>query len=157
MYQTIYADQPLKLPINPLILQEFRRHQEALSELFRTTFDTGTFNQVLEQAAFDIASLREIRSFLYGAAPVLEDPLQARRGIEALEELALFCRRYVMPGLRELLGISGFNSPRRTSADMRTLHAVKGLFAYTFPSNLEKMEEHTHSLKECLGLMHTEV
>jgi fido (protein-threonine AMPylation protein) len=53
----------------------------------------------------------------------------------------------VLPVLREELGLSGFE--RFTHAgDDRTVRVVKGFFAYTFPSNLDKLADLTARLRE---------
>jgi len=133
-----------------MIMNELRGLRESAAELFQNNFDTGYFLPVLEQAAYDQSGLRDIRSFLFGSSLILEDSYQVMRGVEALEEFIAFCRRYVSPSLRELLGISGFGGSRHPNMD---LHALKGLFAYTYPHNLDQLEEFTKGLKQCLKLM----
>lgn len=133
-----------------MIMSELRTLRETAAELFRNNFDTGYFLPVLEQAAFDQSSLRDIRSFLFGSSLILDDSYQVMRGVDALEEFIAFCRRYVTPSLREFLGISGFGNGRHPNMD---LHALKGLFAYTYPHNMDQLEELTRGIKQCLKLM----
>lgn len=119
-----------------------------LAELFRTSFDTGYFNQMLEKVVYDPPQLRDIRNFLYGPSYGLEDSVLMLQGIEALEKFSFFCRRHILPSLRDLLEISGFSSRWRSDKDRHSLQVLKGLFAYAFPHNLKALEEHTLFLRK---------
>lgn len=150
MYQTTTNGQPALLsPPNPLVLQELRSLKEEAADIFRYNFDTGYFLPVMDHAAYDASRLRDIRQFLYGADLILQDPGQARIGIEALQEFTAFCRAFVSPSIRELMGISGFHTASGHSPQARTLLAVKGMFAYTYPHNINRLEELGHSLQRC--------
>ena len=156
MYQTTFTQPSVFTPPNPLVLQELRGLKEEAADIFRFNFDTGYFLPVIDQAAFDSSRLRDIRQFLYGADMILQDPSQAGMGIEALLEFTAFCRTYISPYLRELMGISGFNAPAGHSPQARTLQAVKGMFAYTYPYNIARLEELGRSLQKCRELLWVE-
>jgi len=150
MYQTTaHSRSAILNPPNPLVLQELRSLKEEAADIFRYNFDTGYFLPVMDHAAYDASQLRDIRQFLYGADLILQDPAQARTGIEALQEFTAFCRTFVSPSIRELMGISGFRNSAGHSPQARTLLAVKGMFAYTYPHNIRRLEELAHSLRKC--------
>ncbi len=154
MYQTTYHSRPALLSSsNPLVLQELRSLKEEAADIFRYNFDTGYFLPVMDHASYDTSQLRDIRQFLYGADLILQDPPQARRGIEALQEFTAFCRTFVSPFIRELMGISGFTTGSGHSPQARTLQAMKGMFAYTYPHNIARLEELGQSLQKCQEML----
>jgi hypothetical protein len=119
----------------------------ASRELYTRHFDNGWLMTILERHSFNGVYLQDIRRLIELNTLYPSDYYRLLEGTKALEEFIRFCRHCVLPVLREELGLSGFE--RFTHAgDDRTVRVVKGFFAYTFPSNLDKLADLTARLRE---------
>ena len=154
MYQTIEKN-PLEaaaIPAPPPI-QELRSALEAFRDLFKGVFDITCFTQALEKTAFPDSTLREIRDMSSCIRINSDNLFTVKVGIEGLEQLIHFSRRYIQPFLRDLLEISGFHENRSFTESARTARTVKSMFASTFPENLDKLEQISFRLREALNSM----
>jgi hypothetical protein len=68
--------------------------------------------------------------------------------IETLKDLILTSKRYLLPALRDKLKVSGLYKNR--SSESKEELVMRDLFSYTFPHNLQRLEELTLNLKENL-------
>ncbi|MCF7928076.1 MAG: hypothetical protein K9L68_03805 [Spirochaetales bacterium] len=122
-------------------------HLTRVRELFRIYFDNSWFVGILERMSFNSLTLHEIRRMLEMRSSYVTDSYRLLTGVRALEELVAFTRRYVLPVIRDELGVSGFTRHKNRSQDPIT-QVVKGLFSATFPANLMHLEELTTELTE---------
>jgi hypothetical protein len=118
----------------------------AIRELYLRHFDNGWFMTILERHSFNRLYLNDIKRLIELTALYPGDYYRLRDGVRALTEFIGFCRRCVLPVLRDELGLSGFDPAGHR--DDPTTQVVKGFFAYTFPANLEQLSELTGRLRE---------
>jgi hypothetical protein len=122
--------------------------QECLREI--QTLFTGHFDQnwlllVLDDTPIDSSVMSDIRNLIAFEHPKLYDPQEVQKRIPSLEAFIAHLRRYLLPTLREKLGISGLVPFRRIKD--REQRVLRSLIAYAFPHNLERLSELTDTLK----------
>jgi hypothetical protein len=120
---------------------------EAIKELYLRHFDNGWFTSILERHAFNRLYLHDIRRLIELTSLYPGDYYRIRDGVRALTEFVYFCRRCILPVLRDELGLSGFAQAGGSGGD-GTDRVVKGFFLYTFPANLEQLAQLTDRLAE---------
>ncbi|MBI9101003.1 MAG: hypothetical protein JEY99_01210 [Spirochaetales bacterium] len=153
MYQTAYTGTLVRTPYNPLVVQELRGTLEEFKDVFENNFDTGWFNSVLDKTAFDASALRDLRLMAAHPDVSLEDLSTIHNGLESLAFFLDFTKRYIQPFLRDLMGVSGFRPAFVNNEEARTIKAMKSMFIYTFPHNLERLEKVYSELKSCFILL----
>ncbi|MFP4492013.1 MAG: hypothetical protein ACLFNZ_11100 [Spirochaetaceae bacterium] len=114
--------------------------------IFRNHFESGWFLTVLERMSFNTIYLNDIRRLTELQSIYPSDYYHIRTGTIALEEFTRFSRRYLLPVLRDQLGISGFTRWSNPDQD-RTTIVVKEFFAAAFPHNLRRLAELTAHLR----------
>jgi hypothetical protein len=120
---------------------ELRAHFEAY-------FDTGWFAVLIEGSPIEFTAIREIRAVLARESIYPEDRATLRYGVGLLFRFISQLRRYLVPVLRERLGISGLLPQKsRLTADE---YVYRQLVAHTFPDNVDRLEELTRRLSELL-------
>ncbi len=135
-----FISSPAQADISSRIIDELR-------ELYYGHFDNYRFISLLEQNAFETSRLRYIRNMLDIQSVYSTETAVFTEGIEAVEEVILTSKRYLLPALRDKLGISGFSGNKAGSKDERVM---RNLFSYTFPYNLQRLEELINELKNNL-------
>jgi hypothetical protein len=134
-------DRRLSYPKECLI-QECLREIQAL---FSGHFDQNWLLLVLDETPIDSSVLSDIRGLITFEHPALYDPLEVQKRIPSLEAFIAHLKRYLLPALREKLGISGLLPYRRIKdSEQRVL---RSLIAYAFPHNLERLSMLTDRLK----------
>ncbi|MFO7850426.1 MAG: hypothetical protein R6V67_10735 [Spirochaetia bacterium] len=123
--------------------------------IFRNHFESGWFLIVLERMAFNTVYLNDIRRLTELQSIYPSDFYHIRTGTIAMEEFIQFSRRYLLPVLRDQLGISGFTRWSIPHQDRTTL-VVKEFFASAFPYNLERLAELTEQLNRSAHRMAVE-
>lgn len=142
--QQTFADiytSPLRADISSRIIDELR-------ELYLGHFDNHWFISLLESNAFNPSRLRYIHNMLEIQSIYSTETTVFREAIETLEDIILTAKRYMLPALRDKLKVSGFYKNR--SSETREELVMRDLFSYTFPHNLQRLEELTADLKENL-------
>jgi hypothetical protein len=119
--------------------------------IFAGHFESGWFLTVLERLSFNTVYLNDIRHLVEMRSLYPSDTYRIRTGVIALQEFIGFSRRYLLPVLRDQLGISGFTRQQLGDRDPTT-RVVKELFASAFPHNIERLSELTDRLSL---LLHT--
>ena len=120
-----------------------------IAELFRSHFDQNWLLLLLERFPVDAVAMNEIRELMRHDAAFLEpDRLAARLAL--LEGYVQHLRRYLLPGLREKLGISGLLPVSRRVWEKEQV-LLRRLVAYTFPFNLEHLERLASQLRQALA------
>jgi len=123
---------------------ELHRRLGALREHFETYFDTGWFAILIEGSPIQFTDIREIRTALSRDSLFGEDIRSLEYGVSLLRKFTVRLRRYLMPVLRERLGISGLLEYRPHLSP--EAYVYRQLVAATFPRNLERLEELTAEL-----------
>jgi hypothetical protein len=119
-----------------------------LRDHFDAYFDTGWFAVLIEGSPIHFTVIKEIRAALSRDSLYPEDHTTLRYGVGLLEQFVAQLRRFLLPVLRERLGISRLLShPPQLSADE---YVYRQLVAQTFPSNVDRLEELTLDLKTTL-------
>ena len=135
-----FVTSPIKADISSRIIDELR-------DLYNGHFDKYWFRSLLEQNAFDQSRLRDIQNMTEIQSVYNTEMIVFNEGIEALEEMILTSKRYILPALRDKLKISGFYRAASSSKDDLVM---RDLFSYTFPFNLQRLEELVIELKKAL-------
>jgi hypothetical protein len=115
-----------------------------LRDHFEAYFNTGWFAVLIEGSPIQYTVIKEIRAALARDSLYPEDEATLRYGVNLLEQFIAQLRRFLLPVLRERLGISRLLAhPPRLSAQE---YVYRQLVAQTFPANLERLEELTTRL-----------
>ncbi len=135
-----YITSPARTDLSGRLLDEMK-------DLYYGHFYNFWFLSLLEQNAFDSSRLRYIHNMLDVQSDYHPDSIVFSEGIEAIDELILTSKRYLLPALRDKLGISGFSrNSRNTKEDL----VMRNMFCYTFPYNLQRLEELVTELKKAV-------
>lgn len=143
-YQQTMADtfmtSPAQADVSSRIIDELR-------DLYYGHFDNYFFVSLLEQNAFDSSRLRCIQNMLEIQSVYSAETIVFTEGIEAIDEVILTSKRYLLPELRDKLKVSGFYNRSTESRDDKVM---RNLFSYTFPYNLQLLEELNTELKKSI-------
>ena len=120
-----------------------------LREHFDAYFDTGWFSILIEGSPIQFTAIREIRAALSRDRLYPEDIASLRYGVSLLRQFAARLRRYLLPALRERLGISGLVAHRPVLSAEE--YVYRQLVAATFPANVKRLEELTEKLAAVLA------
>ncbi|MFP4374252.1 MAG: hypothetical protein ACLFPO_07965 [Spirochaetaceae bacterium] len=119
-----------------------------LRDHFEAYFDTGWFAVLIEGSPIQFTTIKEIRAALARHSLYPEDEATLRYGVNLLEQFIVQLRRFLLPVLRERLGISRLLAhPPRLSAQE---YVYRQLIAQTFPANLDRLEVLTTDLADTL-------
>ena len=116
----------------------------ALREHFSRHFDRGWLAMIIDDLPIDFTTIRQIRELLSITELYPEDLPSVRHGAEQLLRFSADLRRYLLPVLRERLGVSRL-LPTRPALD-DTQRVYRQLLCLTFPYNLSRLDELTHQL-----------
>lgn len=120
-----------------------------IREVFEQNFDRAWFAVLMDDVPMGIRTLREIRSLVLFDSIYPGDEDDIHTGLLELEEFVMTMRKYLLPLLREKLGISRL-CPRALVRD-RNQYLLRRLLAYTFPYNVERLASLTRDLRLCLS------
>jgi hypothetical protein len=140
-FTNTYSASPLQVDISSRIIDELR-------ELYLGHFDNHWFISLLEANAFNSSRLRYIHNMLEIQSVYSTETAVFTDAIETLKDLILTSKRYLLPALRDKLKVSGLYKNR--SSESKEELVMRDLFSYTFPHNLQRLEELTLNLKENL-------
>jgi hypothetical protein len=130
---------------NSEILDCIRR----IREVFDQNFDRAWFGVLMDDVPMGISTLRDIRSLVLFDSILPGDEEEILSGLVELEEFVRSVRSYLLPLIREKLGISRLK-PRALVRD-RNQYLLRRLLAYTFPYNVERLASLTRELRLCLS------
>lgn len=116
-----------------------------LRNVFEELFDKSWLIIILENLPFDLRTIREIRNFLCTENISDADVPAIWHKIEELETFIKVIKIYLLPVLKERLGISHL-SPERMVLD-KTQLVVRRFIAYTLPHNLQRLNVLTQQFK----------
>jgi hypothetical protein len=121
-----------------------------LKDVFENHFDRTWFSLIIDGVPIDLRTMREIRDVVSLTTVYPGEEWQIYQGALELETFCLTVRRFLLPVLKERLGISWLIPARRVK-DARQ-YIVRKFVAFTFPYNLERLRRLTQRLKAVLLL-----
>jgi len=121
-----------------------------LREVFENNFDRTWFSLILDGIPIDLRTVRNIRDLVTRTSIPPGDEWQLMRGIEELEAFHATVKRFLLPVLKERLGISWLLPQRRVKDPHQ--YVLRKFVAFTFPYNLERLHRLTLRLKARLLL-----
>ncbi|TVQ21398.1 MAG: hypothetical protein EA382_13715 [Spirochaetaceae bacterium] len=116
----------------------------AIRELYNEYFDRGWLTTQLDDLPLDRVALRHIRDTLGLSVIYASDLPDILYCAESLQSLVEDLRRYLLPTLRDRLGISGLSRARSRLDPITRLH--RELLSQTLPGNLDRLEHLTGDL-----------
>lgn len=127
---------------------ELLRLINEIREVFQNHFDRTWFAIIIDDLPIDFQTIRLIRELVSLHTLHAGDERLISQGVEELESFIIHVRRYLLPYLKERLGVSWL-TPARMVPD-RSQYLIRRLVAYAFPYNLERLNVLTGRLRECL-------
>ena len=121
-----------------------------LRDCFENHFDRTWFSVIIDGIPVDPRTVREIRLIVSLRTLYAGEERLLWQGVGELETFISAVRRFLLPVLRDRLGISWLFPARRVHD--RSQFILRTLVAFTFPYNLERLRRLTVKLKACLLL-----
>lgn len=121
-----------------------------LRNVFENHFDRTWFSLIIDGMPVDVRTVRDIRELVSLTALYPGEEWQLWDGIQELETFHRTVKRFLLPVLKERLGISWLFPQRRVRDTQQ--YILRKFVAFTFPYNLERLLRLTQKLKACLLL-----
>ena len=137
-------------PLSDTLYKEnkIRECLREIKDFFQAYFDTNWLLLILEDFPIESSTIEYIRELLDYESPILFDTQKISAHLPILENYIDSLRRYLLPDLREKLGVSSLLPKKKIhNKELLLFHR---LVAYTFPFNLEKLSMLTKRLKAFL-------
>jgi hypothetical protein len=109
-----------------------------LKRLFESHFDQNWFILLLDELPIDSNTMTELREIMRHESTLVFEPSEVYDRLPILEGFVTTLARYLLPCLREKLGISGFIQNRKYRDKGQIL--LRKFIAYTFPFNLAEFK-----------------
>ena len=119
-------------------------------EVFEHHFDRTWFSMLIDGMPVDVRTVRGIRQMVSLRSLFPGEEWEIWQGVQELEVFIAHVKRFLLPVLKERLGISWL-FPQRRVRD-RGQYIIRKFVAFTFPYNLERLRVLTEKLKACLLL-----
>ncbi len=130
--------------------EEILRLLGELRDVFENHFDRTWFSLIIDGIPVDLRTMREIRDVVSLPTMYPGEEWQVYQGALELETFCQTVKRFLLPVLKERLGISWLLPANRVK-DARQ-YLVRKFVAFTFPYNLERLRRLTLKLKAALLL-----
>ncbi len=136
------------------IAQTWSRDREILKiiadvrEVFENHFDRTWFSMLIDGMPVDLRTVRGIRLMVSLRSIFPGEEWEIWQGVQELEIFVSHVKRFLLPVLKERLGISWL-FPQRRVRD-RGQYLIRKFVAFTFPYNLERLRVLTEKLKSTL-------
>lgn len=121
-----------------------------LKEVFENHFDRTWFSLIIDGIPVDLRTMREIRDVVSLTSLYPGEEWVVYQGVLELETFCQTVKRFLLPVLKERLGISWL-FPANRVRDARQ-YLVRKFVAFTFPYNLERLRRLALKLKASLLL-----
>jgi len=121
-----------------------------LKDVFENHFDRTWFSLIIDGIPVDLRTMREIREMVSLTSLYPGEEWAVYQGVLELETFCQTVKRFLLPVLKERLGISWL-SPESRVQDARQ-YLVRKFVAFTFPYNLERLRRLALKLKATLRL-----
>ena len=119
-----------------------------IRRVFEDHFDRTWFAIIIDGLPIDFRTIRIIRELVGLQSIHVGDEWFIYQAVVELSRFSLLIRKFLLPVLKERLGVSGL-MPHRVVRD-RTQYILRRFVAYTFPYNLERLEALTGQLRSSL-------
>lgn len=119
-----------------------------IRRVFEDHFDRTWFAIIIDGLPIDVRTMRMIRELVSLESVHIGDEWFIYQAMLELSRFVLLVRKFLLPVLKERLGVSGL-APDRMVRD-RTQYILRRFVAYTFPHNLGKLEELAVELRDQL-------
>jgi hypothetical protein len=116
-----------------------------LRDVFENNFDRTWFSLILDGIPVDLRTVRNIRELVSLTAIYPGEEWQIMRGVQELEAFHATVKRFLLPVLKERLGISWLLPQKRVRDPHQ--YILRKFVAFTFPYNLEHLRRLTLKLK----------
>jgi len=119
-------------------------------EVFENHFVGTWFSLIIDGMPIDFHTVRDIRELVSLTSLYPGEERQLFQGVQELETFHKTVKRFLLPVLRERLGISWLFPQKRVRDTQQ--YILRKFVAFTFPYNLERLRRLTQNLKSCLLL-----
>jgi hypothetical protein len=116
-----------------------------IRRVFEDHFDRTWFAIIIDGLPIDFRTIRMIRELVGLQSIHVGDQWFIYQAVVELSRFSLLIRKFLLPVLKERLGVSGL-VPDRIVRD-RSQYILRRFVAYTFPFNLERLEALTTELR----------
>ena len=116
-----------------------------IRRVFEDHFDRTWFAIIIDGLPIDFRTIRIIRELVGLESIHVGDQWFIYQAVVELNRFSLLIRKFLLPVLKERLGVSGL-IPDRIVRD-RYQYILRRFVAYTFPYNLERLEALTVELR----------
>jgi len=117
-----------------------------IRRVFEDHFDRTWFAVIIDGLPIDTRTVRMIRELVSLESIHVGDEWFIYQAMVELNRFVLLVRKFLLPVLKERLGVSGL-MPDRMVRD-RAQYILRRFVAYTFPFNLQRLEELAVELRE---------
>ena len=121
-----------------------------LKDVFENHFDRTWFSLIIDGMPIDFRTVRDIRELVSLTTIYPGEERQIYQGVLELETFHQTVKRFLLPVLKERLGISWL-LPQKKVRDAQQ-YVLRKFVAFTFPYNLERLRRLTQKLKASLLL-----
>ena len=121
-----------------------------LRDVFENNFDRTWFSLILDGIPVDLRTVRNIRELVSLTSLYPGEEWQILRGVQELEAFHGTVKRFLLPVLKERLGISWLLPQKRVRDPHQ--YILRKFVAFTFPYNLERLRRLTARLRSRLLL-----
>ena len=119
-----------------------------LRDVFESSFDRTWFSLIIDGMPIDLRTVRDIREMVSLTALYPGEEWALFQGVQQLETFHQTVKRFLLPVLKERLGISML-LPQKRVRDAQQ-YILRKFVAFTFPYNLERLRRLTLELRSCL-------
>jgi hypothetical protein len=116
-----------------------------LRDVFENNFDRTWFSLIIDGMPIDFRTVSEIRELVSLTAIYPGEEWQLYQGVQELETFHRTVKRFLLPVLRDRLGISWLFPQHRIKDPVQII--VRKFVAITFPHNLERLRRLTAKLR----------
>ena len=127
---------------------EFLKLIGELRDVFENHFDRTWFSLIIDGMPIDFRTVRDIRELVSLTSIYPGEEWQIFQGVQELETFHRTVKRFLLPVLKERLGISWL-FPQKRVRDAQQ-YILRKFVAFTFPYNLERLRRLTQKLKSSL-------
>jgi len=119
-----------------------------LRDVFENHFDRTWFSLIIDGMPIDFRTVRDIRELVSLTSIYPGEEWQIFQGVQELETFHRTVKRFLLPVLKERLGISWLFPQKRVKDAQQ--YILRKFVAFTFPYNLERLRRLTQKLKSSL-------
>ena len=127
---------------------EFLKLIGELRDVFENHFDRTWFSLIIDGMPIDFRTVRDIRELVSLTSIYPGEEWQIFQGVQELETFHRTVKRFLLPVLKERLGISWLFPQKRVKDAQQ--YILRKFVAFTFPYNLERLRRLTQKLKSSL-------